>query len=67
MVTKNYRFADIAFTLQMQYPYLEKQCRSYEVEEPGILIAASDEEIEREDQSGSQQFEWNAGESGGVP
>ena len=52
MVTKNYRFADIAFTLQMQYPYLEKQCRSYEVEEPGILIAASDEEIEREDQSG---------------
>lgn len=52
MVTKNYRFADIAFTLQMQYPYLEKQCRSYEVEEPGILIAASDEEIEREDPSG---------------
>ena len=52
MVTNNYRFADIAFTLQMQYPYLEKQCRSYEVEEPGILIAASDEEIEREDQSG---------------
>ena len=52
MVTKNYRFADVAFTLQMQYPYLEKQCRSYEVEEPGILIAASDEEIEREDQSG---------------
>lgn len=52
MVTKNYRFADVAFTLQMQYPYLEKQCRKYEVEEPGILIAASDEEIEREDQSG---------------
>lgn len=52
MVTENYRFADVAFTLQMQYPYLEKQCRSYEVEEPGILIAASDEEIEREDQSG---------------
>ena len=52
MVTKNYRFADVAFTLQMQYPYLEKQCRSYEVEEPGILIAASDEEIEREDPSG---------------
>ena len=47
MVTKNYRFADVAFTLQMKYPYLEKQCRSYEVEEPGILIAASDEEIER--------------------
>lgn len=52
MATKNYRFADVVFTLQMQYPYLEKQCRSYEVEEPGILIAASDEEIEREDQSG---------------
>lgn len=48
MVTKNYRFADVTFTLQMQYPYLEKQCREYEVEEEGIRIAVSEEEIERE-------------------
>lgn len=67
MVTKNYRFADVAFTLQMQYPYLEKQCRSYEVEEPGILIAASDEEDRKRGSVWRQQFEWNAGESGGVP
>lgn len=48
MVTKNYRFADVGFTLQMQYPYLEKQCRNYEVAEEGIRIAVSEEEIEKE-------------------
>ena len=48
MVTKNYRFADVVFTLQIQYPYLEKQCREYEVEEEGIRISVSEEEIERE-------------------
>ena len=31
MVTKNYRFADVAFTLQMQYPYLEKQVKDGKV------------------------------------
>ena len=48
MVTKNYRFADVAFTLQMQYPYLEKQCRSYEVEEPGIEVVVYEPAMKEE-------------------
>ena len=49
MAMKHYRFADISFTLDARYPWLEEQCREYETE-PGaksIRIAVTEEEIER--------------------
>lgn len=50
MATKNYRFADIAFSVSALYPYLEEQCREYEAgaDETGIRIAVTEEEIDRE-------------------
>ena len=50
MAMKHYRFADISFTLDARYPWLEEQCREYETE-PGaksIRIAVTEEEIDRE-------------------
>lgn len=50
MAMKHYRFADISFTLDARYPWLEEQCREYEAE-PGaksIRIAVTEEEIDRE-------------------
>ena len=50
MTMKHYRFADISFTLDARYPWLEEQCREYETE-PGaksIRIAVTEEEIDRE-------------------
>ena len=32
MAMKHYRFADISFTLDARYPWLEEQCREYEAE-----------------------------------
>lgn len=48
MTVKNYRFADIPFTIEMHTPFLEKQCQNYEALQEGIFISVTEEEIERE-------------------
>lgn len=48
MSEKNYRFADVTFTIRMKNAYVEEQCKDYETDETGIFIEASQEDIERE-------------------
>lgn len=48
MFEKNYRFADVVFTIRIKHPYVKEQLKAYECDEKGILIETSPEEIARE-------------------